>query len=116
MLAHSLSIPDPAYETFIAEAVDDGLSLLGNSGKKAIYYYLEKDYDINKRNVSSKIQDFSNALDRTFGVGSAFLKVLIIRKVYEKISAPVPETSDASRFVELLSNLPSRRIDTTLRS
>jgi len=103
-LTHGLARPDPHYEAFVNEAVDSGLSLLGESGKKAIYYYLEKDYSIKKDSMASNIQNLSEALDKTFGMGSVFLKTLILKKFYEKIGVPVPEKVEASSFVEQLAD------------
>ena len=105
-MAQCFAKSDPRYETLINEAVDGGLSLLGESGKKAIYYYLEKDYNIKKDDMASNIQNFSKALDKTFGVGSVYLKNQIVRKFYEKIGVTVPEQLDASGFVERLANPP----------
>jgi len=91
-----------SYEASVSSAIDDGLSLLGESGKKAIYYYLDKDYGIKRGDICAKISDFSNALDRTFGAGSEFIKIRIILKFYEKANIPVHEPIESSRFVELL--------------
>lgn len=98
-----------SYETFITEAVDAGLSLLGESGKKAIYYYLEKDYDIKKSNMASKVPDFSNALDKTFGMGSKFLKVIIMKEFYGKMGVSAPEQLEGSKFVEVLASNPHEK-------
>ena len=95
--------PNFNYETLRNEAVDEGLSLLGDSGKNALYFYLEKDYNIKKGDVCSKVKDFSDALDKTFGVGSVFIKTLIIKNYFQKINMPLQENQDAARFVELLS-------------
>jgi hypothetical protein len=84
-MAQSFAGSDPSHETNFIGAVGYGLSLLGESGKKAIYYYLEKNYNIKKCNMCAKLENFSNALDRTFGVGSIFIKVLIMKKCYENI-------------------------------
>jgi len=40
------------YEKVFIEAVDDGLSILGESAKKSVYFHLERIYGIKKKRHS----------------------------------------------------------------
>lgn len=72
------------FEKFVVEAVDEGLSSLGDSSKQAIYFHLEKSFDIKRKEIPSKIDDFAKALEKIFGIGANFLEVLIKERLDEK--------------------------------
>jgi len=78
-----------SFEKLLLEAVDDGLSSLGDSAKYAIYFHLEKTFNINKQNIPSKIEEFADAIEKIFGFGAKPLEVLIMRRLYEKVGGAV---------------------------
>ena len=57
---------------------------LGESVKKSIYFHLERTFLITKQEIPSRIEDFSNALERIFGAGAKHLQLLIMEKLYTK--------------------------------
>ncbi len=73
------------FETLLLEAVDEALSSLGDSGKQAVYFHLEKSFNIGKRDIPQKIEKFADAIEKTFGLGSKFLEILIMKHLYEKV-------------------------------
>jgi len=73
------------FEKLLLEAVDEGLSSLGDSAKQAVYFHLKKTFNISKRDIPYKIGEFADAMEKTFGLGSKFLEILIMKRVYEKI-------------------------------
>jgi hypothetical protein len=73
------------FDKLLLEAVDEGLSSLGESSKQAIYFHLEKSFSIKKQQIPEKIADFAQAIHRIFGLGANFLEILIIKRLYEKI-------------------------------
>lgn len=76
---------DQRFEDLLLEAVDEGLSSLGDSAKQAVYFYLRKSFKIDKRDIPHKIEEFADAIERTFGLGSKFLEILIMKRISEKI-------------------------------
>ena len=78
-----------SFEKLLLEAVDEGLSTLGDSGKQAIYFYLEKTFNINKRDIASRIEEFANAIEKIFGSGGKPIEVFIMRRLYEKVGGSV---------------------------
>jgi len=78
-----------SFEKLLLEAVDDGLSSLGDSAKYAIYFHLEKTFNINRRNIPSKIEEFADAIEKIFGFGAKPIEVLIMRRLYEKVGGVV---------------------------
>ena len=69
------------FDQLLLEAIDQGLSGLGEAGKASIYIYLESIFNIRKQEIPNKIDGFSNALKRIFGLGAPQLEILIKKKL-----------------------------------
>jgi hypothetical protein len=74
------------FETVLLEAVDDAFSTLGENVKVSIYFHLEHKFIIPKRDIPYRIDDFSDALERIFGMATKHLEILIMKKLHEKIT------------------------------
>ena len=77
------------FNQFLLEAVDEGLSSLGESSKQAIYFHLQGRFNIDRTEIPSKIEDFVEAIDEIFGFGANFLKILIMQRLGEKIGGTI---------------------------
>jgi hypothetical protein len=75
------------FEKLLLEAIDEGLASLGDSSKQAIYFHLEKSFDIKKNEIPRKVEPFKDALERIFGRGANFIETLIIKRLSEKVEA-----------------------------
>jgi len=73
------------FDKLLMEAIDEGLSSIGESSKQAIYFHLEKVFKIKKREIPYKIEDFAGAIEKIFGMGATFLEILIMKRLYEKL-------------------------------
>lgn len=82
-------MPKTDFDKLLIEAVEEGLALLGESSKQAIYFHLEKSFKINKEKIPSKIETFVEAFERIFGSGASYLELLIMRRLYEKVGGNV---------------------------
>jgi len=78
-----------SFEKLLLEAVDDGLSSLGDSAKHAIYFHLKKTFNISKRDIPSKIEEFADGIEKIFGFGAKPLEILIMQRLYEKVGGVV---------------------------
>jgi hypothetical protein len=67
------------------EAIDEGLSSLGESSKQAIYFHLEKTFDIKREEIPDRVSAFSQAIENIFGAGAGCLEILIMERLYEKV-------------------------------
>ena len=74
------------FETVLLEAVDDAFSTLGENVKTSIYFHLEHKLIIPKQDIPYRIDDFSDALERIFGIAAKHLEILIMKKLHEKIT------------------------------
>jgi hypothetical protein len=75
----------PDFEKSFLEAIDEGLSSLGQSGKQAVYFYLESQFHLDKQKICKRVKDFADGLEKIFGWGASFLEILIMKQLYEKL-------------------------------
>jgi hypothetical protein len=69
-------------EKRIMQCVDDGLEVLGDSGKKAIYYYLEKNSGLKRKEIPKKPEIFRKELSFMFGEeGTDIIEKWIVEKL-----------------------------------
>lgn len=80
-------MPKRDFESLLLEAVDEGLSSLGESSKQAIYYHLEKSFNIKKQEIPTNVKVFAGALGKIFGPGADFIETLIVTRLDEKVEA-----------------------------
>jgi len=96
------------FKKLLLEAVDEGLSSLGDSQKQAIYFYLEKTFTVKKKDIPNKIEEFANAIEKIFGNGAKILEIQIMKHLYEKVGPDFeyfPEKDDLlfTEYVEAAS-------------
>lgn len=73
------------FEKLLLEAVDEELTSLGESSKQALYFHLEKSFNIRKQEIPYKTEAFVDAIEKIFGSGADFLEILIMKRLHEKI-------------------------------
>jgi hypothetical protein len=81
----SESARNRGFKRLLLEAVDEGLSSLGDSPKQTIYFSLEKTFSIKKQDIPNKIEEFTNAIEKIFGYGANLLEIQIIKHLYKKV-------------------------------
>lgn len=92
-------MPKQDFEKLLLEAVDESLSSLGDSPKQAVYFHLKKTFDIKKLDIPHKIEEFADAMEKTFGLGAKFLEILIMKRLYEKVGHIFEYTQEPSELV-----------------
>ncbi len=75
----------PNFEEVLLEAIDEGLSLLGNKSKQALYFYLEKTFKMNRRDIPYRIEEFTDAVEKIFGSGARILEIQIMKCLFKKV-------------------------------
>lgn len=73
-----------AFYDILLEAIDKSFLSLGEPVKKSIYCYLENS-GIKKSEIPFRIEDFQNALEKLFGIGTRHVEILVIKNLHEKI-------------------------------
>ena len=63
-------------DEIVLDVIDKGFSALGESPKRAIWYYLEKELKFARHQVPENLDAFEGALQKFFGLGYNFLESL----------------------------------------
>jgi len=77
--------PDDEFNLIMLEAVDEALSFLGESAKRAIYYHLEEKFKIRREEIPIKIEDFAKAIEKIFGMGAKIIEMQIMKSLYKRV-------------------------------
>jgi len=73
------------FDKLLLEAVDEGLCSTGESSKQAIYFHLEKGFNIKRQEIPCKIEVFEHSIEKIFGSEADFLEGLIMKRIHEKV-------------------------------
>ncbi|MCW4052741.1 MAG: hypothetical protein NWE78_06010 [Candidatus Bathyarchaeota archaeon] len=89
------------FQKLLLQAVDEGLSSIGESPKKAIYFHLEKTFKIRKHDIPRNIEVFAEAIERIFGMGADYLEILIMKRLHDKVKEDFDlDNASELRFIE----------------
>jgi len=83
-------------DKLLEEAVDEGLNVLGNSGKQMLFFHLEKSFSLKKNEILKKPETFTVAIEEIFGAGALVLERLIIKSVYSKLGLKYQEKKECT--------------------
>jgi ribosomal protein L23 len=72
------------FNSLLLEAIDETLSSLGETPKKAIYCQLKTAFNIKTKEIQTRLT-ISRALERLFGVGAKHLEILFMKSLYVKV-------------------------------
>lgn len=88
------------FEKLLLEAVDEQLTSLGESSKQALYFHLEKGFNIKKHEIPRKTEAFVGAMEKIFGQGADYLEILIMKRLHSKIGLEVKLSTPNLTFTE----------------
>jgi len=74
-----------SFEEVLLEAIDEGLSVLGESAKQAIYCHLGKTFKMNRMDIPYRIEEFTDAIEKIFGAGAKILEIQIMKCLFKKV-------------------------------
>ena len=94
------------FEEILQKSIDEIFSSFGRSCQQAIYSQLEKVFNIKKQEISIKIEDFVNAIEKIFGPSAKLIEFKIIEKLHEKTPNFMYSTKKKDLvFTEYIANL-----------
>ena len=108
MSGRSLSFPQT-----LLESIDEGLSVLGNEPREAVYQFLRTICSLPREDIPDHVPEFAAGLRRALGGASKVIERLILRRLFEKTGSSfrdVPDTDfneyvlDAKRRFEIVSH------------
>ena len=88
------------FEKLLLEAVDEQLASLGESSKQALYFHLERGFNIKKQEIPKKTDAFVDAMEKIFGQGANYLEILIMKRLHWKIGLDVRLSNSNLTFTE----------------
>jgi len=92
------------FDTLLLSAVDSALCSLGDSCRQAIYFYLDKTFSIEKREIPEKVEEFDRSMKAIFQQGAIFLESAILQKLCKELGVGLKHASDAD-FPSVIQNV-----------
>ncbi len=80
------------FDQLVLQAIDDGLSVMGEEPKRALYQYLFTIHSLTREDIPARIGEFVLGLKKALGAASKVIEKLILKKVYEKIGSTFQES------------------------
>ncbi len=94
------------FDRLLLEAIDEGLSSIGESSKQAIYNHLKIGFNIERQEIPKKLPLFKDALEKILGVGASFLEIIIMKHLHEKVGQTVqlqaPENFTFTEYIDAI--------------
>ncbi len=79
------SKPKPSFNEILLASIDEALSSLGESVATSVYFHVEKTFNVKRGEIPQRINDFSDALEKIFGLGGKTLKIMFMKKLRGKV-------------------------------
>jgi len=90
------------FEKLLLEAVDEQLTSLGESSRQALYFHLERGFNIKKQEIPRKTEAFVDAMEKIFGQGADYLEILIMKRLHSKMGLDVKLSKTNLTFIEYI--------------
>jgi predicted CopG family antitoxin len=84
----------PSFSQVLLECVDDGLSVLGNEPRKAVYQYLFTIHSLEREQIPDKVDEFASGMKKALGSSSRVIERLILKKLFQRIGSTFREVQD----------------------
>ncbi|MEM1540807.1 MAG: hypothetical protein QXJ07_05445 [Candidatus Bathyarchaeia archaeon] len=91
-----------AFKKALMEAVNEGLLMLGESGREVIYFRLIHSYALKREDIPSNPEIFVKCLRGIFGSGAEVIERAIIKNLYKRLGLEFRAKKDFS-FLEYLN-------------
>ncbi|MDI6904775.1 MAG: hypothetical protein QMD13_04715 [Candidatus Bathyarchaeia archaeon] len=82
---------DPSFKELFDLAVDRAMLALGESGRQATYYHIEKTFGIKRKQWHKEPENFAEALEKIFGPGAQLLFKAITKELYSNLGLKLEE-------------------------
>jgi len=86
------------FEKALVEAVDEGLLMLGESGREVIYFRLKHSYALSKEDIPFHPEIFVECLLKIFGSGARVIEKAVIKSLYRKLGLKFVEKENFDFF------------------
>jgi len=79
------------FNEVLLKAVDDGLAMLGETVRHAIYYHVERSSRIKREEIPERLETFHRALEDLLRAGGNVVEKMIARSLYGKLGLDFEE-------------------------
>jgi len=109
-----------SFSQLLLECIDEGLSVLGNEPREAVYHFLQTICALRREDIPDHVTDFETGLKRALGGASKVIERLILRRLFEKTGSSFREMPDtdfgeyvleARRRFEILSQRRDEQLE-----
>jgi len=81
------------FKKILLEAIDETLSILGESTKKTLLHFMKQNYQIEEKEICENPESFISSIREIFGeAGSTFLESRIVETLYRRLGLIVTPT------------------------
>ena len=91
-----------AFANLLVDAIDETLNSLGESVKQSIYFHVENEFKVARKDMPENLEEFQEGLEKIFGAGARFIEILIMRNLHMKIGLPLKMEGEQLEFVEYI--------------
>jgi hypothetical protein len=98
------SIADEKFDTYLLQAIEEGLLVLGEPIKNAIFLTLEFEFSIKKIDLPKKVNEFSAIMHKVIGLGAARVESLFITQIISKLGVDVQAPNHEHNLAKWLAN------------
>jgi len=95
------------FEQLLLECIDEGLSVLGNEPREALYQYLLTICSLPREEIPNRVVNFVAGLRKSLGGASKVIERIILRKLFQKTGFSFRETID-TEFTEYVADAKRR--------
>lgn len=92
------------FNDALLKAVDFAFYSLGKSCRQALYFHLRIRFQVRRKEIPEKVEEFDNALRLIFKDGAFFLERLIVEKLCENLGLEF-DSIQYSDFVETIARV-----------
>ena len=75
-----------SFRKVLLEAIEEAFFSLGELVEAKIFCTLEKSFGISRSEIPYRIEDFSDALEKIFGLGARPLEISVIKHLHKKVA------------------------------
>src|SRR5665648_116466 len=77
------------FDELLVESIDEAISSLGEPVKNAVYFHLQNDFSILKKDIPNNLEEFSRIIHKIFGLGASRLEIKFLKNLNLKIEANI---------------------------
>ena len=82
------------FPQILLDCIDEGLSVLGNEPREAVYQFLKTICSLPRDEVPDRVPEFASGLKKALGGASKVIERIILRKLFERTGSVFREAAD----------------------